>query len=215
MPDELRPEVEIVRAGYDAMAERYRAWSDATPDPDRTRLVAELDDRLRDGSTILDLGCGDGLPSTRHLARRHHVRGVDVSAEQVTRARRNVPNAGFEQSDVLELNVAAESVDAVVALYSLTHLPRELHAGLFEQIRGWLRPGGLLLATLSAHGASDGVQDDFLGVPMFFSGYPADQNRELVRAVGFRILIDEVVTLHEPTGDAGFLWILATKPPTR
>lgn len=203
--------LEIVRAGYDAMADLYRAWADATPDPHRARLVAELDERLDDGSRILDLGCGDGLPSAKYLARRHHVHGVDISAEQLVRARVNIPNATFEQSDVLALDLPAERLDAVTAFYSLTHVPRDLHAGLLARIHGWLRSGGFLLATLSAQGATNGVQDDFLGVPMFFSGFGADTNRELVRAAGFELLTDEVVTLHEPTGDATFLWILATK----
>lgn len=200
---------EIVRAGYDAMADRYRAWADATPDPYRARLVAEVDDRLSDGSEVLDLGCGDGLPSTKYLARRHHVHGVDVSAEQLARARVNIPNATFDQSDLLALDRPAGRLDAVTAFYSLTHVPRGRHAGLLARIHDWLRPGGFLLATLSARGATNGVQDDFLGVPMYFSGFPADHNRALVRRAGFRVLEDDVVTLHEPTGESAFLWVFA------
>ncbi len=42
------------------------------------------------------------------------------------------------------------SFDAVVALYSMAHLPRERHAALLARIAGWLRPGGLFLASLGA-----------------------------------------------------------------
>lgn len=71
-----------------------------------------------------------------------------------------------------------------------------------------LRPGGFLLATLSA-GGSDGVQGDFLGVPMYLSGHDADGNRELVAQAGFEAVLDEVVTVAEPDGPATFHRVLA------
>lgn len=208
----MRPEVEIVRAGYDTMAERYRLWAAGIADPQRVRLVADLDARLPDGSRILDLGCGNGLPSTADLARRHRVHGVDVSSAQVVAARTNVSGATFECTDLLGLEAPADSFDAVVSLYALTHVPRELHAQVLSRIHEWLRPGGLLLATLSARGDSDGVQADFLGVPMFFSGFGVDTNRELVGGAGFELLVDETAELHEPDGVAAFHWILAQRP---
>jgi hypothetical protein len=96
-----------------------------------------------------------------------------------------------------------------MSLYALTHVPRELHGRLLARIHEWLRPGGLLLATLSARGGSEGVQDDFLGVPMYFSGFAAATNRGLVREAGFELLVDDVIELHEPDGPAEFQWILA------
>jgi hypothetical protein len=96
----------------------------------------------------------------------------------------------------------------VTAFYSLIHVPRERHGALLRRIHGWLRPGGFLLATLSA-GGSDGIQGDFLGVPMYFSGHDADGNRELVARAGFEAVLDEVVTVAEPDGPATFHWLLA------
>jgi hypothetical protein len=36
-----------------------------------------------------------GIPSTRRLAESFSVVGVDISGEQIARARRNVPGAGL------------------------------------------------------------------------------------------------------------------------
>jgi hypothetical protein len=47
---------------------------------------------------------------------------------------------------------------------------------------------------------------------MFFSGYDADTNRRLLQELGFELLIDEAVTMHEPEGEATFFWVLAKKP---
>lgn len=200
--------IDLVRAGYDAMADRYLAWSALIQDDPRTRFLQDLLDRLSGLSDVVDLGCGAGIPSTQALAAAgHRVLGIDVSASQIERARQNIPSAAFRRADLSTLELPSAGLDAVTAFYSLIHVPREHHGALLHRIRGWLRPGGLLLATLSA-GGSDGVQDDFLGVPMYFSGYDVAVNRELLAAAGFSAVLDEVVTLAEPDGPATFHWVL-------
>lgn len=202
----------IVRDGYDAMAERHLEWVDEIEGDPRLRFLAELEARLSDGAVVIDLGCGAGVPCTAALAGRHRVLGVDISFSQLALAADRVPAASFVQQDIAALALPNSSVDAVTAVYSLTHVPREVHAALLGRIAGWLRPGGFFLATFSASGTSDGVQDDFLGVPMFFSGWDADTNRGLVTAAGLRPVLDEVVTMQEPEGPATFLWLLAQRP---
>jgi hypothetical protein len=48
----------IVADGYDAIAERYFAWSDARPSPPRLRWLDRTLERVPVGSQVLDLGCG-------------------------------------------------------------------------------------------------------------------------------------------------------------
>ena len=43
---------------------------------------------------------------------------------------------------------------------------------------------------------------------MFFSSHSAAENRRLLVAAGFAALRDEVVTIREPEGDAGFHWVI-------
>ena len=201
--------VELVRSGYDAMAGRYLTWSAEIVDDPRERLLGELLDRLPAGSAVVDLGCGAGVPSTRALAEKHRVLGIDVSAEQLRLARQHVPGAEFRQADISTVELEAASCDAVTAFYSLIHVPRDQHGPLLSRVKRWLRPGGFLLATFSAGGGSDGVQADFLGVPMYFSGHDADTNRELAARAGLTVVLDEVVTIGEPDGPATFHWLLA------
>jgi SAM-dependent methyltransferase len=203
----MDPRKRTVQAGYDELSPRYLAWASAIEDDPRERFTAGLEDRLPEGS-VLELGCGVGLPSTRRLAERFEVVGVDLSEEQLKLARENVPGASFLQGDFVELDFSAGSFDAVTAYYSITHVPREEHPELFRRIRTWLKPGGLFLASLSAGGSEDWT-GDWLGVEMFFSGFDADANRGLLRDAGFELILDEVVTMQEPEGETTFLWVLA------
>lgn len=204
------PRTALVGAGYDVIGETFDEWRDRIVGDPRRWWAAQLGSRLQDGARVLELGCGSGVPDTQELAERFRVTAVDISAEQIRRARESVPTAQFLVADFTELELEPESCEAVVSFYVFNHVPRELLAGLLGDIHSWLVPGGLLL---TAFGTSDnaGWTGDFLGAPTFFSSYPPETNLGLVRDAGFELLLDEVVTFLEPDGEATFQWVLAQR----
>jgi SAM-dependent methyltransferase len=200
---------EIVARGYDAIALRYAEWAGQIESP-ALEWLRDLDRRLPDGADVLELGCGRGVPGTRHVARRHRVTGVDISAVQIELARHHVPEASFVHADALDLDVAPGSLDAVVALYFFGHLPLDDQRELVGRIGLWLRDGGLLLATFGAGEPGVEVDQDWLGAPMYFASLGGDAYLPLLRDCGFQPLCDQVVVQHEPGhGDISFHWVLA------
>lgn len=202
----------IVADGYDTMAERYFAWSDLRPSPTRLRYLALALGLIPAGSEVLELGCGAGIPMTAALADGRSVTGVDISATQLEMARRNVPGAAFIQADMTTLAFEPATFDAVVAFYSLTHVPRDEQGELLDHIRGWLRPGGLFLASMGADDEPGEVEADWLGVDMYFSHFGAKANRRLVEGAGLVIDRAEVAVEPEDRHDARFLWVVARAP---
>jgi len=198
---------EIVRDGYDAIADTFAAWRARIADDPRNEWRDDLVKRLPDGARILELGCGAG-DDARELARRFQVTGVDVSAEQIRRARAAVPEATFLQGDFTELDLPAAAFDAVASFYVFNHVPRERLEPLYERIHSWLVPGGLLLAAL---GVSDteAWTGEWLGTTMFFSSFPPETNSLQLRRAGFRLLRETVVEFREPEGPVQFQWVLA------
>ncbi len=95
----------IVADGYDAIAERYLAWSGERPSPTRLTWLARALERIPAGSDVLDLGCGAGVPMTRALAVGRRVTGVDISARQIELARAAVPDARFIHADMTALEL--------------------------------------------------------------------------------------------------------------
>lgn len=200
---------EIVARGYDRIAERYAAWAADVRIAERERYTQLLLASLPIGADILELGCGAGLPTTRQLAERFTVTGVDISARQIALARTNVPGAMFIQADMTTLDFVPASFDGVCAFYAITHVPREEHAALLRQIAAWLRPGGLFVASFSSGGSTGDVEEDWLGAPMFFSGYDAEGNVRLVQDAGFEIASATPETDEEFGRPTTFLWIVA------
>jgi SAM-dependent methyltransferase len=204
---------QIVEAGYDAMADRFGQWQNTITGSPRMRYLGELLRRLPIRPDVLELGSGAAVESTRILAARGRMTGVDISAEQVRRARERLPEATFVHGDMTEVEFPAESFDAVVAFYVFNHVPRVDLPPLIQRIAGWLRPGGHLLGTFGASESAEGVQIDWCGVPMFFSSFSAEENRRFVREAGLELVLDEVVPQDEgEEGRAEFLWVLARKP---
>jgi SAM-dependent methyltransferase len=200
---------EIVARGYDAIALRYAEWAGQIDSP-AIAWVRELDAQLDDGADVLELGCGRGVPATRELARRHRVTGVDISAVQIELARHHVPEASFVHSDAMDLEVAPASFDAVVALFVFGHVPVDEQAGLVARISLWLRDGGFFLGTFATGEAGQDVDDDWLGVPMFFASLGGKAYAPLLRDAGLEPLREEVVVQNEPGhGDISFRWFLA------
>lgn len=204
----------IVESGYDAIASRFGAWRAAIRSPDEEWL-SDLLARLPERASVLELGCGQAGAARQILAAGHRYTGVDISAEQLRYARELVPEADFRRADVTEITLDADSLDAVVALYVFGHVPRAELPGLLERIASSLRPGGYLLATFARSG-TEGVQDEWLGVPMFFGSYTDGQTLALIGDAGLAVERAEVVPIVEPEeGEARFLWTLVRRPPGR
>jgi len=200
----------LVAAGYDAMATRFDEWQKQIVGSPRMRYVEKLLAVLPPSPDVLELGCGAGVETTRVLAERGRLTGVDISEAQLVFARERIPAATFVRADLAELDLAPESFDGVVALYVLFHLPRAELGPIVGKVTDWLRPGGVFLATMLGREDGEGVEE-WLGVPMFFSKSDPDADRKLVRDAGLTILDDETVVQAEPEGDLPFHWILAQK----
>ena len=203
---------QTVGAAYDELGARFGEWMAKIEGEPLERFLAELVASLDDGARVLELGCGDGR-TTKHLAGRFDIVGVDLSAEQLRLARAAVPEATFIHADFLELEFEDGAFDAVTAFYSFMHVPRDGHRELLGRIRRWLRPGGLFLAPMSTVGGPDRMER-WLGVDVFFSGWDAETNRSLVRAAGLELLVAEVIPMREPASEyeTSFLWVLARNP---
>jgi cyclopropane fatty-acyl-phospholipid synthase-like methyltransferase len=164
---------ELVRDGYDRISHAYRSDTGQANAVSAESTAAyagwlqELSVLLPPQARVLDLGCGAGVPASRDLADRgFRVTGLDVSGVQIQRARELVPAATFVCADMVTWDALPGSLDAVVSLYALIHVPLEDQRALFPRVRRWLSEGGYFLAIVGAERWS-GVEEYF-GTEMFW-----------------------------------------------
>jgi cyclopropane fatty-acyl-phospholipid synthase-like methyltransferase len=177
-----------------------RTYDEIAAEFNRTRILespdelAPLLEALTPGSTVLDLGCGSGVPIAKALAGSYNVIGVDLSAEQLTNAAVQVPGAHFLQADMSRCHFQPASFDAVVSFYAIFHLPLSEHTPLIARIGEWLIPGGYFLVTLSPNRQEGYTEDDFFGAEMFWSNLSLPEYRDVLASSGFEILRETTVS---------------------
>lgn len=105
---------------------------------------------LRPGETVLDLGSGSGMDSflaANQVGADGQVIGVDMTAAQLTKARRLADEGGFAQADFREGLIETPpvdegSVDCVISNGVINLSPDK--PGVFAAAARGLRPGGRL-----------------------------------------------------------------------
>jgi SAM-dependent methyltransferase len=179
----------IVASGYDTCGRRYSAARAQDPSPEIEQLLGTLSPH----ATVLDIGCGAGVPVVSALSRSCKVVGVDISSVQIEQARLNVPQATFMLGDIMAMEFAPRTFDAVVSFYTLFHLPREEHGLLLERIALWLRPGGHLLFTVANSSHPGYTEPDFFGATMYWSHFERSWYSSALRELGFEVLAEGVL----------------------
>jgi len=206
MGPEMDPK-ETVRRGYDRVSRAYRA--DDAGDGQYGPWLDLLEKRVSPGAEVLDLGCGCGIPVARRLSRRYAVTGVDLSPVQIGRARELVPGATFLCADMSAVEFPAQSFDAVVCLYALIHVPLAEQPAILRAAATWLRPGGILMATVG-HQAWTGLEKNWLGVDggdMWWSHADAGTYRGWLEDAGLTVELETFV----PEGAGGHTFFLANR----
>ena len=171
----------LVAKGYDICANAYNS----AREKEKQLELSLLTSQLNDGASVLDIGCGAGVPIAKILAERFVVIGIDISLEQISRAQQNVKKGRFIHDDIMNQHFKSEAFDAVIMFYALFHLPREEHPKLIRRIYRWLKPKGLLLLTVTKSSNDSYTEDNFFGATMFWSNFSLDDYQFLLRDIGF------------------------------
>lgn len=172
---------------YDGMAPDYAVkygseLADAEPgDPDLEFLDAAVG--TFPAGPVLDLGCGPGQISQYLLARGRLSIGLDFAPRMLAEAARLVPRPGLVTADLLALPLIEGSCAAVIASYSLHHLPKSMFGDALAGISRVIRPGGLLV--LITHGGAGEEQLSMPAGQLVLSHYAPGELCDRLTATGF------------------------------
>src|SRR5688572_11761180 len=162
---------------YDLIADWYAAdRNEHIGVPEVTTLAASLPP----GATVLDVGCGNGMPLTRALlAAGCSVVGVDSSERMLEHFRRNFPNTRAVRSTIQASEFDAATFDGAIAWGVLFHLPHVEQAKAVAKIAHSLKTGGLFLFTSGdVDGDKEGLPMN--GVPFHYFSFSAGNYRALL-----------------------------------
>ena len=102
--------------GYEEVATEFIAGRGRNSSGVGASVVADWSQRLPRGATVLDLGCGTGVPISQVLIERGFmVYGVDASPTIVAAFRTRFPNVPVECAAVEDSDFFARTFDGVLA----------------------------------------------------------------------------------------------------
>ncbi|SEJ60938.1 class I SAM-dependent methyltransferase [Demequina mangrovi] len=162
-------------------------------------IAAEFD--IGRGTSVLDLGCGPGLYAERLAAAGATVRGIDVSARSLAHARATAAARGLASTFVHGSYLDAElgtGHDLAIMIYedycALSPAQRGL---LLRRVRVALRPGGSMLADMTAAPRFATLTEDRVTEPDLMGGFwaptPYVGTRESWRYDELRLGVDHYV----------------------
>jgi cyclopropane fatty-acyl-phospholipid synthase-like methyltransferase len=106
---------------------------------------------LEPGASVLDLGCGHGVPvSAALIDGGFDVYGIDSSPSLTAVFRRRFPHAHVACEEIAESNFFGRNFDAVVAVGLMFLLSADVQERLIRRVAQTLNPGGRFLFTSPA-----------------------------------------------------------------
>jgi SAM-dependent methyltransferase len=148
--------------GYEEIAAEYVAGRGRAVGGIGAATVAEWSRTLPPAASVLELGCGTGVPISQVLIERGFlVHGVDAAPTMVAAFRDRFPDVPVECAAVEDSNFFGKRFDAVVSVGLFFLLDEQRQLQLIAKIAGALGSGGQLLFTAPRQICSwnDGMTD--------------------------------------------------------
>jgi SAM-dependent methyltransferase len=131
--------------GYEACAETFIRARNPRIGVDVVREWVRL---LPKGATVIDLGCGHGVPISQVLINQgSSVFGIDASPTLISEFRRRFPDCQSECAAIEDSRFFSRLFDGAVAWGLIFLLKPEKQRLLIEKVARALHPGGLFLFT--------------------------------------------------------------------
>ncbi|MDJ0794105.1 MAG: methyltransferase domain-containing protein [Woeseiaceae bacterium] len=136
-------------AFWDKVAERY-SKKPVADEAAYQRKLAVTRDYFEPEMEVLEIGCGTGSTALVHAPYVKHILGTDVSPKMIEIAKgkaaaENIDNITFDVASMDDLDIADQSLDAVLAL-SVLHLLDDRDDAI-AKIYKMLKPGGVFVSS--------------------------------------------------------------------
>lgn len=157
---------------------------------------------LGPGASVLDLGCGSGVPIAAYLIRSGYtVTGVDSSPALIAMCRNRFPQNEWIVADMRTLDLGRR-FDGVLAWDSFFHLDRDDQRAEFPIFARHVHPRGALMFT---SGGSDGeVLGTFAGEPLYHAGLDPAEYRRLLHQNRLQVVGN---VIEDPSCGGHTIWL--------
>jgi SAM-dependent methyltransferase len=204
------------RTSYDTVADSYADFvRDALATEPYLRAALALFAELvhaAGGGPVADVGCGPGHVTAYLHQLGVDAFGIDLSPAMIDLARRDHPDLRFEVGSMTDLQLPDASIAALLAFWSLIHIPDDAVPTVLGHLHRVLRPGGPLLLGFHVGDESRLKTQGYGGHPMnvYVHRRQPDRVAAWLRDAGFAI---RAQLLIGPDANVPGAILFAVRPP--
>ncbi len=153
---------------------------------------------LKEGSSVLDVGCGGGNKSKYLTDRGLDILGIDFSENMINISSREVPSARFQVLDIHDMDTLDKNFNGIFMQAVLLHIPKKEVADVLQKAVRKLHPGGYLYVAVKEKiegGVDEEVKSDNdygYAYERFFSYFTIDELREYFQSAGLEVVYEDV-----------------------
>ena len=191
-----------VKKDYDLIADQYiEEYGTELEDID---LINKFESYLEKNSTLIDLGGGSGKLTNYFNEKGYKATCYDFSESMKKYAEKTYLNIQFILDDIINIknHFNENSIDGIIAMYSLFHIPKENIEQLFKDINSILSNNGLFCFSLQLGNGEEFVDEPYLkenGKNVLYMNYLSkNEIYDLLNKSNFNIIYEN--EKHE-TGD--------------
>lgn len=172
--------------------------------------------KLSKQASVLDFGCGPGIPFTQELVKRgYHVTAIDISDTMIAEARKNVPEATYERVSMTDITFE-DQFDGIFSGYTMLCLdPDNFNIAAQKAVKA-LKQGGWLFLALNepapqGHDESENFTE-IMGEKMYSRPYTEQEIRAVFEPLHMKIVhVARETVRSEAYGDEYTLLVLMQK----
>lgn len=195
MADKIEMTIDAYNKNCNKFADKFMRY-----DPYMTH-VTEIANFLEQGFSVLDIGCGPGNVAKRLCEIKDlEITGIDLSAEMLELAKKNVPQGIFYLQDSRKANFLPESFDAVVLSFCIVHLEDAEAELVLENAVKWVRKGGYMYLSFMEGKRSGFETTSFSEQPLYYHYFQEDEIRKLLELRGMECIRSVRQGYPEPDG---------------
>jgi len=172
--------------------------------------------KLPKNASVLDLGCGPGLPFTKELVKRgFKVTAIDISESMIKAAKKNVPEAKYARVSMTEIDFKDE-FDGIFSGYTMLCLdPKNFKIAAKKAVES-LKKGGFFFLALNEPGPGGHDESEnyteIMGKKMYSRPYTEEEVRDVFSKLNMRIIkVARETVSSEEYGDEHTLLVLMQK----
>ncbi len=172
--------------------------------------------KLAKGCSVLDFGCGPGLPFTKELVKKgFEVTAIDISDTMIREAKNNVPEAKYIRVSMTDIDFE-DKFDGIFSGYTMLCLdPKSFEIAAKKAVKSLKKGGFFFLALneppLEGHDEKENYTE-IMGQKMYSRPYTEDEVRKVFSRLDMKIIkVGRETIVSKAYGDEYTLLVLMQK----